>query len=214
MNRFAATTAVAAASASAFAIAAGAGPETSTVRAAASKNLVGTFKLAPGRFSGGKASGSYLRMTQPDGKPFPNPDSTASDRSYTLIGPGTDGGLATGRFQQAPSPAFDRKGNSLAKRIMRPTAFTAIKFSAATSSKSSGKPPSISVSGRRLRGQVLSFAAAWNKQNFSQGSSNVTGTYNSKTRHYVLKWTSKVKGGSFNGFLGTWHLEGTFQPRR
>lgn len=214
MNRFVATSAAVAVSASGFALALGAGSDTTTVRAAASKNLVGTFKLAPGRFSGGKASGSYLRMTQPDGKPFANPDSSASDRTYTLIRPGTDGGLATGRFQPPPSKAFDGKGNSLAKRIMRPTAFTAINFSAATTSKSSSRPPSISVSGRRLRGQVQAFAAAWNKQNFNQGSSNVTGSYNSKTRHYVLKWTSKVKGGAFNGFLGTWHLEGTFQPRR
>jgi len=191
----------------------GAGSDTATVRAAASKNLVGTFKLTPGRFSGGKASGSYLRMTQPDGKPFPNPDSSAADRSYTLIRPGTDGGLATGRFQPAPSKAFDGKGNSLAARIMRPTPFTAINFSAATSSKVSSRAPSIGVSGKRLRGQVQAFTASWNKQNFSQGSSNVTGSYNSKTRHYAMKWTSKVKGGPFNGFVGTWHLEGTFQSR-
>lgn len=213
MNRFVAMAAVAALSASGFAMALGAGSDTATVRAAASKNLVGTFKLTPGRFSGGKASGSYLRMTQPDGRPFSNPDSSAPDRSYTLIRPGTDGGLATGRFQPPPSKAFDGKGNSLAKRIMRPTPFTAINFSAATSSKASSRAPSISVSGKRLRGQVQAFTAAWNKQNFSQGSSNVTGSYNSKTRHYVMKWTSKVKGGAFNSFVGTWHLEGTFQSR-
>ncbi len=212
MNRFVAATAVAALSASGFVIALGSGPDTATVRAAASKNLVGTFTLAPGRFSGGKASGSYLRMTQPDGKPFANPDSSASDRTYTLISPGTDGGLTTGRFQDAPRKAFDSKGNSLAARIMRPARFTAIRFSAATASKY-GPAPSISVSGRKLRGQLRAFTAAWNKQNFNQGSSNVTGTYNSKTRRYVLKWTSKVRGGAFNGFLGTWHLEGKFRPR-
>lgn len=212
MNRFVATTAVAALGAAGFAIAPGAGADTATVRAAASKNLVGTFKLDAGRFSGGKARGSYLRMTQPDGKPFANPDSSSSDRTYTLIRPGSDGGLATGRFQPPPRKAFDGKGNSLAKRIMRPTKFTAINFSAATLSKS-GPAPSITVSGRKLTGQVRAFTAAWNKQNFSQGSSRVTGSYNSKTRHFVLKWTSKVRGGAFNGFRGTWHLEGTFRPR-
>jgi len=213
MNRFVATTAIAALSASSFAVALGAGPETTTVRAAASKNLVGTFKLAPGRYSGGKASGSYLRLTQPDGKAFANPDSSASDRTYTLIKPGTDGGLVTGRFQEPPSKGFDGKGNSLAKRIMRPTPFTAINFSAATTSKTSSQAPSISASGRKLRGQVQAFTASWNKQAFGQGSSNVTGSYNSKSHHYAMQWTSKVKGGPFNGFLGTWHLEGTFQPR-
>ena len=212
MNRLVATTAVAALAAAGFASVPGAGADTTAVRAAASKNLVGTFVLAPGRFSGGKASGSYLRMTQPGGRPFANPDSSASDRSYTLISPGTDGGLTTGRFQPAPRKAFDGRGNSLAKRIMRPTRFTAINFSAATSSKS-GPAPTITASGRRLSGQVRAFTAAWNKQNFSQGSSRVTGSYNSKTRHFVLKWTSKVRGGAFNGFRGTWHLEGTFRPR-
>ncbi len=213
MNRFVATTAVAALSASGFAIALSAGPETDTVRAAASKNLVGTFTLSPGRYSHGKASGSYLRMTQPDGRPFKNPDSSASDRSYTLLRAGSDGGLVTGRFQGAPRKPFDRKGNALAKRIMRPTPFTAINFSAFTASKY-GPAPSITASGRKLRGQVRAFMASWNKQTFRQGSSRVTGAYNSKTRHYAIKWTSTVKGGPFNGFRGTWHLEGKFRSRR
>jgi hypothetical protein len=213
MRRLAALTAATALSASCCAIALGAASEGTAVRAAASKSLVGTFKLDPGRFSGGKPSGSYLRMSQPDGSAYPNPDSTASDKSYTLMKPGTDGGLATGRFQAPPSPAFDGKGNSLAKRIMRPVGFTAIKFSVYTSSKANSQPPSISVSGKKLSGQVLAFAAAWNKQTFNQGSSRVTGTYNSRTRHYVLKWTARIKGGPFNSFQGTWHLEGTFKPR-
>lgn len=213
MRRLAVLTAATALSVSCCAIALGAGSERTAARAAASKSLVGTFKLDPGRFSGGKARGSYLRMSQPDGSPYPNPDSSASDKSYTLMRAGTDGGLATGRFQAPPSRAFDGRGNSLSKRIMRPTGFTAIKFSVYTSPKVNSRPPSISVSGKKLSGQVLAFSAAWNKQTFTQGSSRVTGSYNSKTRHYVLKWTSRVKGGPFNSFKGTWHLEGTFKPR-
>ena len=77
MRRLAVTTAAIALSASCCAIALGAGPDGIAARAAASKSLVGTFKLDPGRFSGGTASGSYLRMSQPDGSPFPNPDSSA-----------------------------------------------------------------------------------------------------------------------------------------
>lgn len=212
MRRLVAMTAATALSASCCAIALGAGSEGTAARAAASKSLVGTFKLDPGRFSGGKASGSYLRMNQPDNSPFPNPDSSASDKSYTLMKPGTDGGLVTGRYQPPPSPPFDGKGNSLSKRIMRPTSFTAIDFSSYTSAKG-GPAPSISVSGKKLSGQVRAYAAAWNKQTFAQGSSNVKGTYNSKTHHYVLTWNSTIKGGPFNGFHGTWHLEGTFKAR-
>lgn len=206
MKRLAATT-VAAVSAS-LATAVGAGLDISPVNAAGSKSLVGTFKLDPGRYSGGKARGSYLRMVQPDGKPFPNPDSSARDRTYTLIRPGSDGGLVTGRTQRAPKPAFDRRGNALARRIMRPQAFTAIDFSAFTTSS-----PRIRLSGKRLSGDLRGFTAAWNKQNFSQGSSRVSGRYNSRTRRYVLTWKSRVRGGPFNGFTGTWHLEGTFRSR-
>ena len=73
-----------------------------------------------------------------------------------------------------------------------------------------GTAPSISVSGGRLSGQVRGFTAEWNKLSFPQGSSNVSGTYNAKTHAYVLTWTSKISGGPFNGFTGSWHLQGKF----
>ena len=39
-----------------------------------------------------------------------------------------------------------------------------------------------------------------------------TGTYDAKSRAFVLEWTSHIDGGPFNGFTGLWHLEGTFEP--
>lgn len=39
-----------------------------------------------------------------------------------------------------------------------------------------------------------------------------TGTYDPKTHHFTLDWTSLIVGGPFNRFTGQWHLEGTFQP--
>lgn len=72
--------------------------------AAQSQALKGTFKLTLGKLVGGKATCSYFRMIYPGGsvkggKFFDNPDSTASDKSYTPVRPGRDGGLVTGSFQ-------------------------------------------------------------------------------------------------------------------
>lgn len=41
---------------------------------------------------------------------------------------------------------------------------------------------------------------------------SATGTYDSATRRYTLQWTSLIVGGPFNGFTGSWHLEGVFEP--
>jgi hypothetical protein len=42
--------------------------------------------------------------------------------------------------------------------------------------------------------------------------SDATGTFDPKTRAFVLQWTSHIQGGPFNGFTGLWHLEGIFEP--
>ena len=197
--------------------------------AASSKTLNGTFRLAPGKFSDGKASGTYFRMItgRRGGKTqyLANPDSRSRDKTYTLGRPGRDGGLATGRFQQHPSPVFDGKGNARANRIIQPEPYTAIRFSVATlredpQSKKATAAPSASVDGRRLTLRAPGFTAEWNGEYFNQGAPKpdgsgraATGTYNSRTRRFVLEWTSKISGGPFNGFSGFWHLEGKFSPR-
>jgi hypothetical protein len=196
--------------------------------AAAGKALVGTFKLAPGRYAHGRASGSYFRMIFPGGgrKYFKNPDSAAGDKTFTLLRPGTSGGLVTGRFQRNPSPPFDRSGNSLAAAIIRPQKFAGIYFGLATLPKDpqSGKTvpaPSVRASGRTLAGFLQALTAEWNKQYFNQGAPKpgaarptASGSYNARTGAFVLQWTSLIKGGAFNGFTGFWHLQGTFRPAR
>ena len=155
------------------------------------------------------SAGSYFRMIYPAGAKstyFANPYSSDADKTYTLVSAGTDGGLRTAALQPPPSPAFDAKGNSLAGRIIRPTNFTGISFGLVTV----GTAPSISVSAGRLSGQLTGFTAEWNKLSFKQGSSNVSGTYNAKTHAYALTWKSVISGGPFNGFTGSWHLQGKF----
>lgn len=197
--------------------------------AASTRTLNGTFKLAPGRFSDGKASGTYFRMiTGKSGgktKYLDNPDSRSKDKSYTLGRAGKDGGLATGRFQPHPDPPFDGQGNARANKIIQPEPYTAIRFSVATlkqdpQSKKTSAVTSATVSGRKLTVRVPGFTAEWNKQYFNQGApkpdgsgSAATGTYDSKTKRFVITWTSRISGGPFNGFSGFWHLEGTFKAR-
>jgi hypothetical protein len=198
-------------------------------QAASGQTLNGTFKLAPGRFSGGKASGTYFRMiTSRSGSKtqyLANPDSASSDKTYTLGRPGRDGGLATGRFQEHPSPAFDANGNARANKIIKPQPYTAIRFSVATlktdpQSKKTSAVTSATVSGRRLTIRTPGYTAEWNGQFFNQGApkpdgsgSPATGAYNAKTKHFVVTWKSRISGGPFNGFTGFWHLEGTFKAR-
>ncbi|HEX3872924.1 MAG TPA: hypothetical protein VHW26_02185 [Solirubrobacteraceae bacterium] len=186
--------------------------------AAASRNLVGTFKITAGRYAKGKAGGSFLRMILPGGgKYFDNPDSRSPDKSYTLIGPGGQGGLATGRYQPNPSPVFDSKGDARVNAIMSPQSFDGIKFSVASVAKNpktgaKNPAPSIRLTGTTLSGQVEAVTAEWNGQYFAQGSTHVTGRYNPKTRAFLLTWSSPISGGPFNGFTGSWHLQGTFVP--
>ncbi|MEY2505332.1 MAG: hypothetical protein QOG27_1612, partial [Verrucomicrobiota bacterium] len=181
--------------------------------AADSTTLNGTFKLTKGTFSGGKAHGTYFRMSNSGGY-FKNPDSTAPDKSYTLGTPGKDGGLATGRFQSHPDPPFDSNGNAKANKILKPQSFTSIRFSVVTIKKQPGSSDTASVttarvSGRKLTVSLPGFTAEWTKQYFNQGApkpdgsgSPATGTYNAKTKRFAFEWRSKVVGGPFNGFTG------------
>jgi hypothetical protein len=193
--------------------------------------LTGTFRLAPGSCAGG-ASGSYFRMILPTGGQqgpwIENADSTCADTTYTLLSPGTDGGLVTGSLQPAPSPGFDGTGNSLATRIVKPVKFFGVRFAASTNAKdlqtgAALPAPTVSVEGGRLSADLSSFDATWNKQAFNQGSPKpdgsrpgnttaATGTYDAGTGRFTLSWTSQIVGGPFNNFTGQWHLTGTFVP--
>ena len=207
-------------------------PAAAPVATTAGIPLVGLFRITPGAYSNGRASGSHIRLVLPNGSVengpyFPNPNSKGG--TYTLIAPGTDGGLRTGSYQQPPTPDFSATGDALANRIMAPQRFAFILYSASTSPKDPQTgidvpPPSIEVSADgRLSGKLQAVSAEWNKGYFNQGSpkpdgsspgltSPVTGTYNADTKAYTLEWTSQVVGGPFNSFSGHWHLEGTFEP--
>src|SRR3954470_7436701 len=168
---------------------------------AATQTLKGTFALKPGKAVKKKVTGTYFRMIYPKGSVkkgpfFKNPDSTAADKTYTLLKPGIDGGLRTTVFQDPPTPPFGGNGFALANRIIQPTPFAGIKFSLSTAAKDaqSGRAvgaPVVKVSGRKLTGALRGFTASWNSIWFNQGSPKpagnrpgltrrVTGTYNPK----------------------------------
>jgi hypothetical protein len=197
--------------------------------------LVGTFKLAPGTYTAaGGVTGSYLRMILPGGTIaagpfFANIFSSSADPSYTLITPGTDGGLVTGAYQPPPTPAFGGLlGDALAARIMQPQPFEVIRFSAATAAvdPQTGRPvppPSIVDTGGLLTGDLAAVSAEWSNSYFNQGSPKpdgsdaglttpVAGYYDAGSRAFALAWSSTIVGGAFNGFTGYWHLEGVFEP--
>lgn len=194
--------------------------------------LVGVFKITAGACDASTKTGSYFFMVEPhkpiDQGPFvENGDSgCATDKSVTLLSPGTDGGLSTKNFQSEPSPAFDASNtNALATRIALPAKFFAVDFAIATNehdtqTKTDNKLPTISVDGNKLTGDLAAFAATWNGGHYNQGapkpggnaedSTPVTGTYDATTKAFTLEWSSKIVGSSFNNFIGVWHLEGTF----
>jgi hypothetical protein len=200
--------------------------------AAGPEPLVGTFRITAGSCAGGKTAGSRFRMVVPTGGPggpyVSNNDSTCSDHSYTLLSPGTDGGLQTGTRQPEPSPAFDGSGNSLAKRITKPARFYGVLFSTSTNAidPQTGAhvaAPTLAVQNGAISGDLRAFAASWNRQEFNQGApkpdgstpgntARPSGHYNADTGAFTLDWASQIKGGPFNNFTGLWHFEGTFVP--
>jgi hypothetical protein len=192
--------------------------------------LKGTLEFAPGALTHahGKAlyAGTYFRMLYPGGKTgyFKNSSSRAQDESYTLLRPGTQGGLALGSYQPPPKTAFTSTGSALAQTITRPEGFEDIKFSVSTAKTDaqSGKPatpPTLYLSAGKITGDLSAWTAEWNKVYFNQGSPKpggsypgsttpVTGTYDPKTKAFLITWYSQIVGGPFNGFTGFWHLEG------
>src|SRR5437764_8711396 len=131
------------------------------------QHLAGTFRITAGSCSGG-VTGSTFRMVLPNGNgngPYvSNNDSACSDHSYTLLTPGTDGGLVTGGYQAEPKPAFDGNGNSLASRISKPVRFSGVDFSTSTNAKdpqtgAAVPAPSVSVQDGKLTGDLRAFAA-------------------------------------------------------
>jgi len=198
-----------------------------------SKEMVGLFRVDAGQCTAGVTSGTYFRMIQPGGKPgagpyISNADSPCADKTYSLMFPGTAGGLMSGKFQAQASPPFDAGGNGVTDTIVKPTPFFAVKYANATNeddpqTKAKTKPPTIVNQDGKLSGDLSAFAAAWNNQHFNQGSpkpngekpgltAGPDGTYDPATKKYTLEWSSQIVGGPFNNFTGVWHFEGKFEP--
>ena len=179
--------------------------------------LVGTFSIDDAVCDAADVSGSYFRMLQPDGNYIPNADSACADVTYSGMTAGTDGGLVTGAYQEAPDPAFDDTGNATADAIFAPVTFFAVAFAGATDAAEA--MPMLTASDGVLTGDVSAFTAYYGGGSFNQGAPKPdgsgdapVGTIDPETGAYVLDWTSLISGGSFDGFTGVWHLEGTFTP--
>jgi hypothetical protein len=195
--------------------------------------LIGTFELEPGvEHPDGLLSGTYFRMQS-----VGNNNSPFANKEYTPLSPGTDGGLETFAYQEPPVPAFAGAGGdvggALANEIVQPQDFFEVNFSIVTAptDPQEGLPdplPQIVDTNGALSGQITAWNAQWNGSSFNQGAPKAngtlvadgrgsttlpTGTYNAATGHYLLTWTSVIVGGPFGGFLGEWHLEGTFVPQ-
>ena len=204
-----------------------------TQSTAAGSELVGLFKIDAGRCETTGTTGSSFRMVQPGGSvaagPFvANGDSPCADKTWTTLSPGTDGGLRTGAYQPQPSVAFSPTGDSASTAILEPQKFFAVAFGPSTNTKdpqtgASVAAPKVAVSGTSLTGDIRAFSVAWNGQQFNQGSpkpdgstpggtSPLIGTYDSTSHAFTLSWSSRIVGGPFNNFTGTWNLRGTFVP--
>ena len=184
--------------------------------------LVGTFVIEPAECADGEpTSGSYFRMVQSGGTaeegPFvDNGDSICGDASFSGLTPGDDGGLVTGDHQPSPEPAFDDGGNAVASGIFEPVTFFAVDFGGATDPEEA--VPAIEAADGTLSGDLSAFTAYYGGGDFNQGApkpdgsgDGPTGTIDPETGAFVLEWTSLISGGSFDGFTGVWHLEGTFE---
>jgi hypothetical protein len=70
-----------------------------------------------------------------------------------------------------------------------------------------------------LSANVSGFTAYYANDTFSQGAPSdngtgvqPTGVIESPSGNYTLKLVSAISGGSLDGAIGVWHLEGTFTP--
>ena len=95
--------------------------------------------------------------------------------------------------------------------------FFAVAFAGATDPAEA--MPTLTATDGVLTGDLSAFSAYYGNSSFNQGAPKPDGsgeapmgTIDPETGAYVLDWTSQIVGGSFNDFVGVWHLEGTFTP--
>jgi hypothetical protein len=194
-------------------------PAAQTTPPAGAHNLVGTFTITAGTCpttATGTPTGSYLTMKTKADKPFDNSSGgCTTNASYTVLKPGTDGGLVTGSFQTSNGAIFS------------PATFFGEPFVGSThpvdpQTKTRVAAPSLTENGGKITGNLAAFSVAYQGANFNQGapkpngtlpgnSQAVTGTINCQG-DYTIHWASTIVGGSFSGFTGAWTFSGTFKP--
>lgn len=207
---------------------------------AGAEKLVGLFRLDAGKdYASGKIEGTYFRMggvnlSTGEVSWLPNSSSRARNNTFTLLSPGSDGGLRTDRYQAPVVPHYDDTG-VLTQSIVQRELFFGSYFTVFTQDydwQTFGETgvrretpiPEIFSKDGKLTGQTAAWTANWNKGGlFAQGTPKsdgtlprsttpLTGSYDPVTKRFLLEWQSLIVGGPFNGFFGYWHLEGTFEP--
>lgn len=180
--------------------------------APAPTRLTGLFKLAPGRCTSAtaKPTGSYLIViSASQNKAVRNSRGGCVNKNFTVLRPGTDGGLITGRFQAAPTPLFDARRNSRAGAIIKPVRFGPFRLGFATDAHDEqdavGSAPAYvapiaTVSGKALtvdlRSLVISYggqpnstcASGYGIGCWELGSRSASGSYDPITHRFVIDW--------------------------
>lgn len=201
----------------------------------ATHRLSGVLRLDPGHCAGrsAKPTGSYLVViSAATDKLVDNHDSRCAAKQYTLLRPGRDGGLALGRFQPAPRPAFDGRRGGTATAITRPVEFDGVRLALATDPRDeqdapTGQPafpaPEAIVTGDTLHVDLRSLvflyggrAGATCAQTYgvgcwNLGSRSATGSYDPNTGRFEVSW---FQGESFSprGDSLQVHLSGRLVP--
>jgi hypothetical protein len=174
--------------------------------------------LTPGR-SGGLWSGSY------QSQPVPAFDGNGGSLSNAIITPtkffAVDFGISTNRIDPQtktllPPPTVTLSGGKLSADLSSWAA------SWNRQDFNQGAPKPVSSTGAQAAGQNGAgkawdyVAGKWLDTPAAPVSTGAraAGTFDAKTRRFVLDWTSLIVGGPFNGFTGIWHLTGIFEPRQ
>lgn len=199
-------------------------------------HLAGLFHIDAGACAGKKGlpTGSYLVvLSAASGGTVGNARGGCANPAYSLLRPGTDGGLVTGEFQENAGPTFNAHGDSREGRIVIPARFGALRFGFATSTRdeqdaptgaAAFPQPSAVIEGSKLRIDLRSLVVSYGGRPgatcaetfgggcWELGSENASGTYDAATGHFTLQWFS---GRSFTpkGDSIEVHLEGTFVPQ-
>ena len=197
--------------------------------------LVGTFKLTAGSCATTHADRDVLphdlsRREPHGGKFFDNPDSTCTDKSYTLAVPGTAGGFTTGKYQPEPGAGLLGDGKRPVEHDHPTTVVHGHQLQ--HRHESEGSPDRSCRTGADDQGQEREalgtgrgveriMEQALLQSGLAQARRHLAWADRAGHRDLQLQDPrlradvgSAVVGGPFNGFTGYWHLQGKFVPSK